>query len=114
MGFRIPVRGWRAWLVVAAVALDTAVLAQAPSGPGAVSEPAGARGAEPSAQPPVLPLTADSGVLLGGPVRNPDATLTLYNRPVMNFRASMLGAPPADRAHVARARLAELLTQGGP
>ena len=114
MGFRIPVRGWRAWLVVAAVALDTAVLAQAPSGPGAVSEPAGARGAEPSAQPPVLPLTADSGVLLGGPVRNPDATLTLYNRPVMNFRASMLGAPPADRAHVARARLADLLTQGGP
>jgi small-conductance mechanosensitive channel len=41
-------------------------------------------------------------------------TAVVFNRPVVTFRASFLGATPADRADAAAARILTLLGRGGP
>ena len=41
------------------------------------------------------------------------ATLSLFNRPVMTFRQTVLGVPPADRASIARDRIHAILERGG-
>ncbi len=44
----------------------------------------------------------------------PEATLVVFNRPIVTFRTSFLGAPPSIRADNARERIYALLDRGGP
>jgi len=42
------------------------------------------------------------------------ASVSLFNREIVEFRAPLLGASPADRAASARERIRGLLDRGGP
>lgn len=44
----------------------------------------------------------------------PPAELVFQNRTVVTFRSSVFGYPPAERARIARARIAEAVDRGGP
>jgi hypothetical protein len=47
------------------------------------------------------------------PARRYDpASVSLFNRPIVEFRAPLLGASPADRAVLARERIQRLLDRG--
>jgi small-conductance mechanosensitive channel len=41
-------------------------------------------------------------------------TATVFNRPVVTFRADFLGTSPAERAQAAEARIVQILEKGGP
>jgi small-conductance mechanosensitive channel len=77
----------------------------------------GAAVAADAVAPGALPDTADSGrepahkVRVAG--RHPTGSLAIFNRPIVTFRASFLGNPPAERAETARQRIATLLERGG-
>ena len=49
----------------------------------------------------------------GGEAQGDDVTLVIFNRPVMVFRTSLLGATPKARAERARFSINETLRQGG-
>ena len=72
-----------------------------------------ARAAEtraPGAEPSVSNAT---GAKAGSPDRRPLGTLSLFNRPIVTFRATMLGVPPQERATAAHNRIVSILEQGG-
>lgn len=48
------------------------------------------------------------------PQEDRQATLQVFNRPIVAFRAPRFGTPPAERANRAAKRIDETLGQGGP
>jgi small-conductance mechanosensitive channel len=104
---RLAARG-RAAAIAALVALATATTA--PLAAAADPTPS-AQPAQPnqSAQPaPSAPPPAGLSVTL------PEATLTVFNRPVVVLRAPLFATSPADRARRARVAIDETLALGGP
>jgi small-conductance mechanosensitive channel len=95
-------------VALAGVALCTALVSAQSDMPPATGVGPGTAGSSPAAstRPPATAPAA--------PERRTGATLSLYNRPLMTFRAPMLGAAPADRAEVARVRVTNLLEGGAP
>ena len=87
-----PVRRFGAAVLLIAGPLTGSAMAQTAPVPG----PAQASSAPPPAAPP------------------PPATLTVLNRPIMEFRGFMLGSAPDERVRLAQERISETLARGGP
>jgi len=97
----------------------SALLAQAPVPPTGTAQPAAPQAAalaqgpaEPgrsaqSAAPPAAPLPASAPAA-------PEATLTVFNRPIVVMRAPLFASTPAERARRARIAIDDTLALGGP
>ena len=121
-------RGVRLWLLLAVVV--AAAFARAAESPpaqpadgvkAAAAAPAakvgaasavqgGAASAVQGAAASAVQGSATSGVVVG---RAPSGTLTVFNRPIVTFRSSVLGVTPQDRAESALKRVLGLLERGG-
>jgi small-conductance mechanosensitive channel len=77
---------------------QAAAVAQGPASPGVSAQ---------SAAPPAAPLPASAPAV-------PEATLTVFNRPVVVMRAPLFASTPAERARRARLAIDETLALGGP
>jgi len=80
-----------------------------------VPEPAPAPMAEPASAVAALLATAPAVALPAAAASAAEAaaTLVINQRPVLRFRASLLGDGPAARAELARSAVAEALARGG-
>jgi small-conductance mechanosensitive channel len=58
--------------------------------------------------------TQEPSSIAGSALLRSQATVVIFNRPIVTFRAPFLGVPPADRARGARERILALLEGGGP
>ena len=98
-------RGVRLCLLLAFVAcpLGSARAAESPVAPAASAEGKGARpaAAAPAPRSAIVREHSASG------------TLTIFNRPVVTFRSTVLGVAPDDRAESAQRRVLALLERGG-
>lgn len=106
---RFPTRAWRAIGPVLVVALGTAF---APLACAQVASTVPADAAQPvPAAPPVAHAAA---AVVPAPVPlGPRALVSYFNRPIVEFRGSLLGVGPSERADAARLRIEELLGRGG-
>ncbi|MFN7643393.1 MAG: mechanosensitive ion channel family protein [Burkholderiales bacterium] len=77
---------------------QAAAVAQGPASPGVSAQ---------SAAPPAAPLPASAPAV-------PEATLTVFNRPIVVMRAPLFASTPAERARRARLAIDETLALGGP
>ncbi len=102
---RIHATGARARAACATAILLVALIAGAASAADPAPAPAALTAKSESAKDPARPLHPASHVQPG--------TLVVFNRPVITFRASFLGATPAQRAAAARERIGGLLDRGG-
>lgn len=98
-----------AWCFAAALALPCARAASPPPGP---ADPPPAAGAAPSGVDPGSTVAIEPSRAAAS--ARATATLRVYNRPIVAFRAPLFGAPPAERALRARERIDETLALGGP
>ena len=101
-------RGVRLWLLIAVVvvagfarAADSAPAQDAAKGKAAVA----ASDAKADAAPAPKSAIAVE--------RKPTGTLTVFNRPIVTFRSTLLGVSPQDRAESALKRILALLERGG-
>lgn len=99
-GGAVPRRPWRflagALLAVGLTALGPVIAAQG----------------VPSSQPSSLDAAIAEAMAQGQAIDAPPATLTYANRPIFQFRASVLGRTPADRAAAVRQVLDRLVDSG--
>jgi small-conductance mechanosensitive channel len=95
----------KSWVALACLALP--VMAGAADRPAASTVTA----APPSVAAAASVATPPSVAAASAP---PEATVTVFNRPVATLRAPLFGHPPADRARRAQAAIAETLALGGP
>ena len=98
-------RGVRLWLLLAFVAFSLGSAHAGESG-AAPSPPADGKTAAP-AKPAVAPKSAIVRE------RTASGTVTIFNRPVVTFRSTVLGVGPDDRAESAEKRILALLERGG-
>ena len=109
-------RGVRLWFVLAVVV--AAAFARAAESPPA--QPAAgvkAAVAAPAAKGAAASAVQDPGAASPRPAivveRSPTGTLTVFNRPIVTFRSTVLGVAPKDRASSALTRVLGLLERGG-
>ena len=101
-------RGVRLWLLIA-VAVG-AGFARAGESPLAQSAPEGKATIAAPDTKGAAPGSPKSGVAVE---RTPTGTLTVFNRPIVTFRSTVLGVTPQDRAASALTRVLGLLERGG-
>jgi small-conductance mechanosensitive channel len=94
----------RLWLLFAfvAAAFGTAHAGESPAAP---SAPATSKSADAATA-----VGTKSAIVLE---RSASGTLTIFNRPIVTFRATVLGVSPAERADIAHNRIMALLERGG-
>ena len=98
-------RGVRLWLLLAFVAcpLGSAHAGESPAVPAASADGNSAR----------TPATAPAPRSAIVREHSASGTLTIFNRPVVTFRSTVLGVAPDDRAESAQRRVLALLERGG-